>query len=48
MIWNRACTLKFDFLNILLCFILQLNIGRERWVEYASNQPDSGDITPDW
>ncbi|GAN10282.1 NADH:ubiquinone oxidoreductase 13.4kD subunit [Mucor ambiguus] len=22
--------------------------GRERWVEYASNQPDSGDITPDW
>ncbi|KAG2205987.1 hypothetical protein INT47_005305 [Mucor saturninus] len=22
--------------------------GRERWVEYASNQPDSGDITPAW
>ncbi|GAA5799660.1 hypothetical protein HPULCUR_005076 [Helicostylum pulchrum] len=22
--------------------------GRERWVDYASNQPDSVDITPDW
>jgi NADH dehydrogenase (ubiquinone) 1 alpha subcomplex subunit 12 len=23
-------------------------IGRERWVEYASNDPDPAQITPDW
>ncbi|EIE86327.1 hypothetical protein RO3G_11038 [Rhizopus delemar RA 99-880] len=25
-----------------------VKLSRERWVEYASNFPEAGDISPDW